>query len=351
MATTYAIPDGRTVMAATLWTGTNATLAIDNSVNGTSMQPDFMWIKRRSSVATSHVLIDSVRGITKVIWSDLTGSESTPTAGTGITAINSNGFTLGTDISTSGSTNTNAQTFVGWQWKAGGATGVSNTSGSITSTVSANTAAGFSVVTYTGTGANATVGHGLGVAPSMIILKSRVGATNWVVYHANLTSAAYVIQFNLTNAQSSSPTIFNSTAPTSSVFSIGTSSASNDTSMVAYCFAAVAGYSAFGSYTGNGSTDGPFVYLGFRPRFVMIKRTDAADDWIVMDSSRNTYNVANSTLFPNGNYSETTDANRQEDFLSNGFKIRSSPVYINASGGTYIYAAFAENPFKYANAR
>jgi len=344
------ISNGASYMAATLYTGNNSTQTVANTVNGVSMQPDFVWLKSRQYTTVGHSLFDALRpiGANTSLPRLVSNSTDAEANNGGLTAFVSTGFSLNNDAYVNSSTT--GGNMVAWQWNAGGST-VTNTSGSISAQVRANTTAGFSIVTYTGTGANATVGHGLGVAPKMIILKSRVSATNWVVYHANLTSAAYVIQFNLTNAQSSSPTIFNSTAPTSSVFSIGTSSASNDTSMVAYCFAAVAGYSAFGSYTGNASTDGPFVYTGFRPRWVMMKRTDSADDWVVFDTSRNTYDVMNSTLFPNGNYSETTDSNRMIDTLSNGFKIRSSPVYINASGGTYIYAAFAENPFKYSNAR
>jgi hypothetical protein len=200
------------------------------------------------------------------------------------------------------------------------------------------------------------VGHGLGVAPSMLIIKNRtdVAGRDWQVYHVSLTSAANSIQLNQTNAQASSPTQFNSTAPTSSVFSIGTSSATNGSTnaIVAYCFAAVAGYSAFGKYTGNGSTDGPFTYLGFEPRWVMIKRTDTTGDWQMYDTSRAPINVASNTLYANGAFAEDSNTtNRALDLLSNGFKLRSSATFLNASGGTYIYAAFAENPFKLSLAR
>jgi hypothetical protein len=334
---TPTINNGAGYMAATLFNGVGAAQNIYNTVNGVSFQPDLVWMKARS-VTENHQLFDSVRGVQKSLYSNLTNAETTDP---GVYTFNTNGFN---------SYNASGQTYVGWQWNAGGST-VTNTSGSISAQVRANPTAGFSVVTYTGTGANATVGHGLGVAPSMIILKSRVGATNWVVYHANLTSAAYVIQFNLTNAQSSSPTIFNSTAPTSSVFSIGTSSASNDTSMVAYCFAAVAGYSAFGSYTGNGSTNGVFVFLGFRPRFVMVKQTNAVGNWIVWDTSRSTYNQMQDYLLPNSSAAEANNVLVSIDFLSNGFKCRTADDDINGSGDTYIYMAFAENPFKLSLAR
>ena len=337
------ISNGALYMAATLYTGNGTSQSINNSVNGISFQPDYVWLKSRST-ADNNQNQDSVRGATKRLFSNLTDAESTSV--NSLTSFNSNGFSVGADANYNGS----GYSFVAWQWKAGGSSS-SNTNGSITSTVSAGATQGFSVVTYTGTGANATVGHGLGVAPSMIILKSRVSATNWVVYHANLTSAAYVIQLNLTNAQSSSPTIFNSTAPTSSVFSIGTSSASNDTSMVAYCFAAVKAFSAFGSYTGNSSADGSFVYLGFRPKYFLLKRIDTAGyDWFVLDSSRNTYNVTNSYLYPDLSNAEASAFNVC-DFLSNGIKFRDSRGDWNGTGATYIYMAFAENPFKNALAR
>ena len=346
---TPTISNGATVMAASTYTGTGATQTIANSGNNAgsiSFQPDLVWIKSRSA-ATNNNLFDSVRGTTNYLISNSTAAAAT-NANT-LTAFGTTGFTLGSDASALG-VNVNAATYVAWQWQAGQGSTSSNTSGSITSTVSVNATAGFSVVTYTTTGSAGTVGHGLGVAPSMIILKNRSGAVDdWYVYHASLGNTKY-LTLDTTAAATTAATWWNSTSPTSTVFSLG-SAWSVVKNYVAYCFAPVAGYSAFGSYTGNGSADGPFIYTGFRPRWVMIKRTDTTDDWIVMDSSRNTYNVANSSLFPNGSFSETTDANRQEDFLSNGFKVRSSPVYINASGGTYIYAAFAENPFKLSLAR
>ena len=345
MATTFAVPDGRVAMAATTYTGTGATLAVSNAVNTVSFQPDFVWMKGRSG-ATDHALYDSVRGATFDLVSNSTAAQTTQA--TGLTTFGAAGFTVGALAKV----NTSAATYVGWNWKAGG-TAASNTAGTITSSVSANTTAGFSVVTYTGTGANATVGHGLGVAPSMVIVKHRNAADAWYVYHVNLTSAAYVLQLNTTIAQTSVPTIFNSTAPTSSVFSVGTDSSTNTGSgtYVAYCWAPVAGYSAFGSYTGNGSADGPFIYTGFRPRWLMIKRTDAVQNWIIVDTSRDTYNVANKRLFANLSDAEDTGIANYMDMVSNGFKCRDSNVSYNASAGTYIYAAYAENPLKYANAR
>jgi hypothetical protein len=274
--------------------------------------------------------------------SNATSAETTQA--TGLTAFGSTGFTVGALAKM----NTSAATYVAWQWKAGG-TAVSNTAGSITSSVSANVAAGFSVVTYTGTGANATVGHGLGVAPSMMIVKSRSATFTWRVYHTSIGNGN-VLYLSATDASTAESTAWNSTTPTSSVFSVGTGNGTNASAgtYVAYCFAPVAGYSAFGSYTGNGSADGPFVYTNFQPRFIMVKRTDSTSDWYIWDTSRDTYNVETNTLLPNSSAAETSATSI--DGLSNGFKCRSSTV-VNASGGTYIYACFASNPTKYANAR
>jgi hypothetical protein len=347
MPTTYAIPDGRTVMAATLYTGTGATQTINNSANGVSFQPDLVWVKGRSG-ATDHALYDAVRGVQKQLESNTTTAETTET--TGLTAFGTTGFTIGALAQM----NTNAATYVGWQWNAGGST-VTNTSGSISAQVRANATAGFSIVTYTGTGSAATIGHGLGVAPQMIIIFERSpGGDDHIVYHASLTSNQYSIRLNTTAAQAGpSGAYWNSTSPTSSVFSVGTSGESNQSTAtyVAYCFAPVAGYSAFGGFVGNGSADGPFVYLAFRPRFVMIRNPAIAANWLMFDSSRNTYNQVINFLFANTSDAEQTSAGSVAlDFLSNGFKIRQTSGNINASGNTLIYMAFAENPFKFANA-
>jgi hypothetical protein len=253
----------------------------------------------------------------------------------------------------------NGQTYVLWGWKAGGGTAVTNTSGTISSQVSANPTAGFSIVTYTGTGANATVGHGLGVTPSMVIVKARSTIGNWCVTMPTL-GANNVPFLDLTDAAASFPTIFNG-LPTSTIFNIGTAGSTNTNAAtyVAYCFAPIAGYSAFGSYTGNGSTDGPFVYTGFRPKFLMLKKTSNAtnSNWLMQDTSRETYNASNyATLAANLTSLEPqVSAGSFEgnfiDYLSNGFKIRSSGSNSNESSSNYIYMAFAEAPFKYANAR
>jgi hypothetical protein len=334
-------------MAATLYTGNGSTQTISNGANntlGTTFQPDLVWIKSRSA-ATSHEWTDSVRGVTKSLSSNSTAAEATDT--NGLTAFGSTGFTIGSDTNY----NNNTATYVAWNWKAGG-TAVTNTSGSITSQVSANPTAGFSIVTYTGTGANATVGHGLGVAPSMVIVKGRNVARTWAVYHANLVSAAYYIGLETTNPQLVDTTMFNSTAPTSSVFSVGTYNSASANTYVAYCFLEVAGYSKFGSYTGNGSSDGPFVYLGFRPRWILIRSTTASRDWLLYDTARAPFNVlTEGPLQPNNGLTAYSSSYLQLDILSNGFKPRDPITNLNASGETMIFAAFAENPFKNSLAR
>ena len=339
MATTFAVPDGRVAMNAVLRNGFGAS---GGSITSLNFQPDFIWEKSRN-VVDNHVAVDSVRGTTKYLAENTTAAEGTNA--NYFTSFNSNGYTLGSaDYGTS-------TTLVDWCWKAGG-TAVSNTAGSITSSVSANTTAGFSVVTYTGTGANATVGHGLGVVPGMVIIKSRSVATSWIVYHSSIAPTAH-LALNTTDA-AYTDVAFNNTAPTNSVFSIGPTGYSVNNSAatyVAYCWAAVAGYSAFGSYTGNGSTDGPFIYTGFRPRWVLCKRTDAAESWCLQDSSRSPYNSANrNMLFAESAAAEYTDL-APTDILSNGFKPRNAGTGMNASGSTYIYAAFAESAFKFSNAR
>ena len=350
MPTTYAIPDGRTVMAATLYTGNSSTQTVSNAVNGVTMQPDFVWIKNRS-IAAQHVLTDSVRGVDRQLFSSLTNAEQT--SATAITALNSNGFTTGANPSPTGSTNSSPDAFVAWQWKAGG-TAVSNTAGSITSSVSANTTAGFSVVTFSMASGNNTVGHGLGVTPSIIILKERNAIASWLVFHGSVcTTTSQYLSLNQTITLSTFTNTWGTALPTSSVFSVTSgATATTGNTVVAYCFAPVAGYSAFGSYTGNGSADGPFVYTGFRPRFVITKSADATagvGDWTIHDTSRLPYNTNDLRLFANASNAESTS--EAMDMNSNGFKIRATNSNCNTSGGGYIYMAFAENPFKYANAR
>ena len=348
---TYNLPTptilaGNQYFNATTYTGTGATLAVTNSG---SMQPDFVWLKTRNQAGYGHELFDSVRGATKYLISNSTNAEATEA--TSLTAFNSNGFSVGSF----GFINGSGDSIVGWQWRASNAAGVSNTQGTITSTVSANTTAGFSIVTYTGNSTNSTVGHGLGATPSMVIVKCRSTAgESWHTYHVGLSSPANTVYLNGTAAQGSFPTCFNSMSTlNSTVFSLGTDGASNGSgrTYVAYCFSAVAGYSAFGSYTGNGSADGPFIFTGFRPRFVMFKGSSIASNWCMLDSSRNTYNLTDATLQANSSAAELTNLS-DVDFLSNGIKIRDVVTNdTNVSGQTYVYMAFAENPFKIARGR
>jgi len=343
---TPTIPDGKLFMNATLYTGNGSTNVITNGATGQSFQPDFVWTKMRSGAST-HLLFDSIRGIYNYLISATTDAEAS--LNTTLTSFDSNGFSVGSNSTINNNTSTN----VAWQWKAGGAA-VSNTQGTITSSVSANTTSGFSIVTYTGTGSAATVGHGLGVAPSWIIVKRRnSGPSSWTVWHTNFSSIEY-IYLNLTNAVSSSAgsTVWNSTLPSSSVISLGTYTDVNASggTYVAYCWAPIAGYSAFGSYTGNGSTDGTFVYTGFRPKYLLTRRTDSAAGWIILDSARSPYNVAQNILETQSSSADTGSTYNVVDFLSNGFKFRIAGDP-NTSGASNIYMAFAENPFKYANAR
>jgi hypothetical protein len=335
-------------MDSTLWTGTGSALTINNSDNGTTgFKPDLVWGKMRNS-ADRHYIFNSVTGVTKYLSSNLTDAEVTDA--NVVTSFNSNGFTLGTgnELNRAGGYN-----FVGWQWQAGQGTTTTNNVGSISSQVSVNTTAGFSIVTYTGNFVASTIGHGLGVAPSFIVCKVRNGAGfDWNSYHASLGATKF-INLNSTNAAGTASSVWNNTAPTSSVFSVADNGGTNGSgnTIVAYCWAQVAGFSQFGSYTGNGSADGPFVYTGFRPNFIMFKNTTTgATNWQINDSARDTFNVMNKRLAPSTNDAEATNFNFG-DFLSNGFKIRQTDQTWNRSGDDYIYACFAENPFKFSNAR
>jgi hypothetical protein len=339
-------------MDATLWTGDGGA---SKSITGVGFQPDLVWTKARSA-AYDALITDAVRGSGKSLTPSSTGAEVTNNANGYLSSFNSDGFTVSQGASSALSINGSGVTYVGWQWKAGGSTS-SNTNGSITSTVSVNATAGFSIATYTGTGANATVGHGLGVAPKMVIVKKRAGATtgDWAVWHTGL--GTNVIYLNSTGASGADSTWFQGVVPSSTTFSVGTASITNQSTatFVAYCFSAVAGYSAFGSYTGNGSSDGPFVYCGFRPRWILYKNSTSATvgNWVIHDTSRSTYNAAQAELSPDVADAEPASSNAQLDILSNGFKLRgvSGNTSWNQSGVTYIYAAFAENPFKNALAR
>jgi len=334
-----------------LYTGNGATSAagtLARTITGVGFQPDFTWLKSRTSGGyETHGLHDVVRGATKWLGSDRTNVESDVTTdfgSGGLGSFTSDGFDIysGTSSDT-GNYNNSGTDYVAWNWLASNTT-ASNTDGSITSNVSANTTSGFSIVSYTGTGANATVGHGLGVAPKFIIVKNRTTATSWGVQTS--TGAGFEMNLNNTEAQTATSVYWNSTDPTSSVFSVGTNAATNNSgdNYIAYCFAEVKGFSKFGSYTGNGNADGTFVYTGFKPAMVIIKNTTTAGtNWNIHDSARDTDNPVEKYLHPNTADAEPTTI-RDIDFLSNGFKPRTGNSTWNGSGDSYIYMAFAEEP-------
>ena len=306
-----------------------------NAQTGVGFQPDWTWIKNRSG-ADMHSLYDSVRGVNKVLRTNGTNAESTQTDG--LTAFGADGFTVGA----SGSVNTNSNNFASWNWKANGSSS-SNTDGSITSTVSANTTSGFSIVTYTGTGANATVGHGLGSAAKMIFFKGTNNASgNWYVYHSSLGHGTR-ITLNSNGASASDTEYMNNTAPTSSVFSLGANGTTNPSggTQIAYCFAEKTGYSKFGTYTGNGADDGAFIYTGFKPKLVIVKEYGATGNWIMKYDFIKNQN--DSYLLPNDGAGEASGSVVGFDLLSNGFKLRGTAGDSNGSGANILYMAFGQS--------
>jgi len=315
------------------------------ALTGVGFQPDWVWIKQRN-LAYSHVLFDAVRGVGKNLQSNGTTAEETNNSVGYLSAFDSDGFTV-SQGSSSGDRVNGAYNYVGWNWKANGA-GSSNTDGSITSTVSANTTSGFSIVTYTGTGSNATIGHGLNSAPSVVICKQLNATQQWINYHKAIGATKY-LHLNASDASATSSTVWNDTDPTSSVFSVGTAVNCNGSgnTYVAYCFAEKKGFSKIGSYVGNGNADGTFIYTGFKPAFIMIKRTDSSASWVMFDSKRLGYNVANYQLYANSNTSYGN--NVLLDITSQGFKCRANHLDVNGSGATYIYMAFAEAPLVSSN--
>lgn len=340
-----------------------ATVSTGTTVSSLAFSPGLMWRKNRNNVE-SHYLIDAVRGTGAggFLVSNTTAAATDYPNADGTLTFNSNGYTIAETNWNAGEFYFNGRTYVDWHWNAGSST-VTNTTGTISAQVRANPTAGFSIITYTGTGANATVGHGLGVAPKMMIVKFRTGTNGWSVYHASANASPATGRILLDTAVWATDSLsWNNTLPTSSVFSLGTSPATNGSgsTYVAYCFAEVAGYSKIGSWQNNNSTDGAFVYLGFRPSFVMLKNYDNTEAWYIEDSKRQTYNYgpANTNfLNPNSTAIEAgaiSAANAGIDFLSNGFKIRTTNTAAGEIGfGTrnYIYLAIAENPFKYSLAR
>ena len=317
-----------------LYTGNNGTHAI----TGVGFQPDFIWLKPRN-LADHHRLMNSVSSADTFLKSNSNGAEDN--TGVNFSSFDSDGFTLGGN---NGGWNSSSYNYTSWNWKANG-TGSANTDGSISSTVSVSATSGFSIVKYTGTGANATVGHGLGVAPKMIIVKNTEATENWLVYHQSLENTS-ALKLNQTNAKGSTSAYWNNTSPTSSTFSLGASSEANTNADVniAYCFRDVVGYSKFGSYVGNGNANGAFVYTGFKPAFVLLKNTNAVTNWQMNDSARDTFNVVNKRLAPNVTDAESSSSYQFGDFLSNGFKIRETNDTWNGNGNAYIFMAFAEQP-------
>ena len=334
------IDDPSAFFQCTLYTGNNGTQTITHGGNS-DLQADMIWGKARNDTA-AHFLIDSVRGVSKRFKQN---ADAESTVSTGITAIGSDSFALGND----GDFNDNSINYATWNWKAGtsftndaSSTGI----GTIDSAGSFNNDAGFSIVSYTGTGSNGTVKHGLNSVPKMIIIKKRNGTDNWIVYHKSLSAVDRYVMLNTTDGESANSAAFNDTRPTSSVFSLGSftkSNASNST-FIAYCFADKQGYSKFGKYTGNGNANGTFIYTGFKPAFIITKYTGGdGQNWQMYDNKRNPHNFVDTVLFPNGSADE--EAYDKYDFLSNGFKARAANTGTNGSGSPYIYMAFAENPF------
>ena len=327
------INNGSLFMNPKIYTGNGGT----QTITDINFEPDLIYTKGRD-LGESPWFTDNVVGLTKYRYSNGTGANSTYT--TAVTGTNSDGYVLGDK----NGFNNNTKTFVSWNWKANG-TGSANTDGSISSTVSANTTSGFSIVSYAGSNSNVTVGHGLGVTPKMIIFKNRDSVTSWTVYHESLGNAKRLV-LNTTGAEEGTNQFSFGTSPTSSLFALGGGYGDVNTSganFVAYCFADVQGYSKFGSYTGNGNADGTFVYTGFKPSLLMLKNSSATADWVILDDKRNpTNDDAMKKLFPNDYRVE--ESGTYLDMLSNGFKLRTSGTDNNGNGNTLIYMAFASAP-------
>ncbi len=325
-----------------LYTGNGST----QSISSVGFQPDWVWVKDRDSGSNSHVITDAIRGTNKIIFSDSNGVELTDA--TRVTSFDSDGFTVGTD----GSTNTNTNDYVSWNWKANGA-GSSNTDGDITSTVSANTTSGFSISTYTGTGSNATVGHGLGRSPSVVMVKRLNVNSDWRIYFSALVPTmgnAQQLFLNRYAPADNDSQIWNNTAPTNSVFHVGTNAGSNASggTYVAYCFADIKGYQKSSSFVGTGNTNGAFCYTGFLPKFVLYKKTTGSNsNWQLWDSVRDPHNEAIRALHPDASNTASTDEGI--DILSNGFKIRGDQPHTNESGVTFVYLAIADVPLVSSN--
>jgi len=319
-----------------LYTGTGSA----QSLTGVGFQPDLVWFHCRSNTNDTS-LFDVIRGGTKAIYSNLYIGERTKTLA--LTSFDSDGFSLG---GASGETNDNGATYVAWNWLADNTSGSSNTDGSITSTVSVSTTSGFSIVKYTGTGSVATVGHGLNSTPEIVLIKNLSTDNSWRMYSVPVGTGGQLALDQTSPADSGNTAMWNNTAPTSSVFTVGTHPGVNESSsnLIAYCWHSVKGFSKFGSYTGNGNADGPFIYTGFKPAFVMIKNISATESWYILDTKRPSYNTNNYYILPNNSDPEGTSTTLATSLLSNGIKIENADTSMNTSGQTYIYMAFAEAP-------
>ena len=313
--------------------------ALTNDGNS-DLQPDLVWIKERSSTS-AHKLLDSTRGVGLALGSNTSSADESFAF---LSSFDSDGFTIGTS---DGSTNASGDTYVAWQWKANGGTRTTNTESGDNPAggYQVNTTAGFSIVDYVGTGGAGTKAHGLGAIPEVVIIKNRDRSAQWAVYHKDIGATKF-LELSTTAAEGTDA-MFNDTAPTSTVFSVGGSSNTTNADgedLMAYCFKAIQGYSKFGIYKGNGNADGPFIYLGFKPAFIMRKRTSDSGGWVIMDSTRNTINLTESRISADAITAEVTDGNGI-DILSNGWKEKNSDGYSNADGDTFLYMAFAESPF------
>ena len=339
------IADGSQYFNTVLYSGNGAS---SQAITGVGFSPDFVWIKNRGA-GNNGMLQDVVRGANVALNSAYSNTESINSGNGHVDSFNSDGFTVGWDgANNGGDTNASGNSYVAWSWDAGGS-GSSNTSGSITSTVSANPTAGFSIVGYTAQSAVRTIGHGLGVAPDLIITKNREASQQWAVYHSSLGATKAMI-LDTAVKQETNSSFWNNAEPTSTVFTVGTNTRTGGTNddYIAYCFAEVEGYSKVGTYTGNGSSsDGPCIHLGFRPAMILLKNyaNGSETSWILMDSVRDKYNVAHEAHRPNEPDQDVTSSNPNTDFLSNGFKLRTSWADMNENNSLYLYFAIAENPF------
>jgi hypothetical protein len=334
------IDDGSAHFQTTLYTGNASNGRAITNTGNSDLQPDWLWIKSRSSGSLGHRLYDSSRGASKDLRTH--GQNADTEESNALASFDSDGFTIGSAVDV----NTNSATFVAWQWKANGGsrTTFTESSNNPGGGYQANTTAGFSIVDYTGTGGAGTVQHGLGAVPELIIFKDRGDSSNWLVY-TEPTGNTHTLFLNRTVAKEDDNTLYNDTTPTSSVFTVGTHNdinANNDT-YIAYCFTSIKGYSKIGSYVGNGSSsDGTFVYMGFKPAFILIKR-DASESWIISDTTRDPFNKSTAEEYILADSSGAAAAGLQYDFLSNGIKFRGASQ--NESSATYYYMAFAEHPF------